>query len=146
LLARIATQLCALPLELVEEIMRPLPVRTVAGVPDFVAGVTIVRGHAVPVVDGARLLGLSSGDAARLLTLKAASRRVALAVDEVIGVRAIARDARRELPPLLGRVRADVVSSIGTLDGELMLVLGAVRVVPEALWAEIDMEEARLER
>lgn len=36
--------------------MRPLPVAAVAGAPDFVAGVAIIRGDAVPVVDAARLL------------------------------------------------------------------------------------------
>ena len=51
LVFRVLTFHCALPLEHVSETMRPLPVEPIAGVISPVAGVAIIRGGPVPVVD-----------------------------------------------------------------------------------------------
>ena len=47
---------CAFPLHHVVEIMRPLPIKSVAGTPGFVRGVSVVRGAPTPVVDLKALL------------------------------------------------------------------------------------------
>jgi len=49
--------MCALPLEEVEETMRPLPVAPVVAAPVFVRGVCLVRGTPAPVMSLAVLLG-----------------------------------------------------------------------------------------
>jgi purine-binding chemotaxis protein CheW len=131
---------CMLPLEHIVETMRPLPVRAVAGAPPCVVGVAIVRGVALPVVDVARLLG-ESGDsgsvssatagARRFVTIRVGDRRVALAVDVVVGVRTLPEGTLREVPPLLRDAGSDAVATIGTLDAELLLVLRAARLVED---------------
>lgn len=78
---------------------------------------------------------LGAGDPAqhrRLITLRAGQRQVALAVEEVLGVRQL--PPGQALPPLLGEASADLVNAIGSLDSELLLVLRSARLVPDALW------------
>ena len=130
LLCRVRTWICALPIGDLVETMRPLPIEPLAGAPRFVRGVSIIRGEPVPVIDGGMLLaGEPLASPGRLVTLRIGARSVALAVDEVIGVRTMS--AATELPPLLQRAGADVVTAIGALDAELLVVLRTARLVPE---------------
>jgi purine-binding chemotaxis protein CheW len=138
LLLRVRSRLCALPLEHVIETMRPRPVSAVVNTSPWVTGLSIIRGAAVPVVDVARLLDPSVGDAgvsdpngaARFVTVRTGDRTVALAVDAVVGVRNLPASALGELPPLLRDVRPDAVAAIGTLDAELLVVLCTAHLVP----------------
>src|SRR5262245_22426163 len=50
-LVRARSWTCALRIEDAIEIMRPLPIQPLAGVPDFVRGLAIVRGKVLPVLD-----------------------------------------------------------------------------------------------
>jgi len=132
--------LCALPLEHVVETMRPLPVEIVGGAPEFVSGLSIIRGVPLPVVDTGSLLGAGESLPTRFVTVKAGKRLVALAVDAVLGLRAISADSLHELPPLLGDARAELITGIGAIDSELLLVLRTARVVPESFWAALELE------
>ncbi|MBI2221351.1 MAG: purine-binding chemotaxis protein CheW [Acidobacteria bacterium] len=137
LVCRVLTRLCALPLGHVSETMRPLPVERVAGVPPAVRGVSIIRGAPVPVVDVAWVLAGKESHATRFVTVNTGDRRVALAVDTVIGVRRIRSEAFDELPPLLRDANTDVVSAIGTLDAQLLVVLRSARLIPEPVWSAL---------
>jgi len=91
LLVRAGTLTCALPLSHVVETMRPLPIEPLANAPAFVRGLSIIRGAPVPVVDlGALLNTPSSRPPPRFVTVRAGERRVALAVDGILGLRDIA--------------------------------------------------------
>lgn len=140
LLCRVQTRLCALPLEHVVETMRPLPFEPVSGTPHFVRGLAIIRGAPIPVVDAAWLLGTEESQPSRFVTLTAGDRRIALAVSGVVGVQSIPTESLQELPPLLQDTAADVISAIGRLDSELLLVLRSARLVPEDLWATLGVE------
>lgn len=131
-------QLCALPLDCVAEIMRPLPVTSLAGTPSFVSGMSVIRGHAIPVVDAGALLGSGEAPApARFVTLKVDGRQVALAVEQVVGIRGLAAESLHGLPQLLSEVGSELVESIGMLDREFLLVLRTARIVPDSVWASL---------
>jgi purine-binding chemotaxis protein CheW len=135
LLCRVAAHLCALPLAGIVEISRPLPIQPIAGVPAFVLGVSMLRGAPAPIVDARALLASEpGGEPKRFVTLRVEARRVGLAVDDVLGIRDLPVDAARELPPLLRSVSRELVSAIGELDAELLLVLDAARLLSEP-WA-----------
>ena len=82
---------CAVPVEHVLETMRPLPVQPLRGAPDFVLGVSTIRGVPTPVVDlGHLLFGPLAGSApAGFVALRLATRRAVLAVDRIVGVRTL---------------------------------------------------------
>jgi purine-binding chemotaxis protein CheW len=133
---------CALPIALVIETMRPLPVqpldRARARAPEAVLGAAIIRGLPTPVVDASQLLGAAGGaPAGRFVILGVDGRRVALAVTSVQGVRGLGEGSFAALPPLLAQADGRAVAAIGALDQELMVLLGGARVVPESVFAAL---------
>jgi purine-binding chemotaxis protein CheW len=142
LICRVGPVLCALPIVHVVETMRPLAVDGLPGMPSYVAGVTIVRGGPVPVVVAGRLFGAEESAPERLVVMRAGPRKIGLAVDDVLGVRSFAGDLLQRLPPLFGAEAGEAVSGIGTLDGDLMVVLQAARMVPDEVFAALDRESA----
>lgn len=142
LLCRAGTVLCALPVACVIETMRPLSFDMLPGSPHFVVGMAIVRGAPLPVIVVSRLFDKEEKRPERLVIARVGSRCVGLAVDEVIGVRALAAETLQELPPLLRDASQEAVAGIGTLDGELLVVLKAARIVPAEVFAIAETEAA----
>ncbi len=139
LLCQVGLLVCALPLEHVSETMRPLPVEPISGTAPFIAGVSIVRGGPVPVVDLARLLGTASDELrTRLVVVRVGERNAALLVGRVIGVRSLESSTLSELPPLLRSASAEVVTAVGSLDARLLLLLETSRMLPDPSWANLD--------
>jgi purine-binding chemotaxis protein CheW len=130
--------LCALPIEHAIEIMRALPVEQLAGAPPYVRGLSIIRGAPTPIVDVGLVVGGALTHAARLVAVRAAQRTIALAVDEVIGITAIAADDLGQLPPLLSDAATDTVAAIAARDGELLVFLRTGRLVPDDVFARLD--------
>ena len=142
LIFRTGAHVCALPVSKLVETLRPVPVKPLAGVPAAVRGVAIVRGAPVPVLDLAALLG-GEGSCSRFVIVRTGEEhRIALAVDEVLGIRSIDPTLWSELPPLLRDACPGVVESIGTLDREALLVLGTGALVPDGVWESIARQEA----
>ena len=139
LVCRNGAVLYAVPLRSVVETMRPQPVVALEGLPAFLLGVATIRGAPVPVVDLACMTG-SSGQrlSKRFVTLDLNGRCVAIAVDDVLGVRQIQASMLGALPPLLSDLDEGAVSSVATLDDGLLLVLHAARLLTDAAWAAIE--------
>jgi purine-binding chemotaxis protein CheW len=131
-----------LPLGHVLEIMRALPLTPIATAPRYVRGLSIIRGKPLPVVDLGMLLDEQPSLTTRLVSVMTGGRSLALAVESVEGVRAIGREMMDELPPLLRDGASDMISSIGTADAELLLLLLAWRLVPDAVFELLRTEAA----
>ncbi len=144
LLCRSGQRLYALPLIHVQEIMRALPVDPVPAMPDFLLGLALIRGAAVPVVDCARLIGAGTpAQVSRYVALAVGERQLALAVDAVVGVRMLSAAMLADIAPLLDGADAGLVQAIATQDAELLMVLQASRLVPETLWEALAAREDR---
>jgi purine-binding chemotaxis protein CheW len=149
LLCRIGSRIGAVAVKDVRETMRPLPIEPLTGTPPFVLGVAIVRGSAVPVIDAGRLLDpsalpsatITSPSTARFVSLELGDRTAVLAVDAVLDVRSLAAGILAQIPPLLGAGK-ELVSIVGALDTQLLLVLEAARLVPDSVWSEIKAPRA----
>jgi purine-binding chemotaxis protein CheW len=139
LLVRAGGALCAIPLHHVVETMRPLPTTELAGAPPFLAGVAVIRGEAVPVVELRRFLG-PSGEATvpstRFVVVRAGARRFALAVEAVVATAELATSGATPLP-LLGEACRSAIESVGALDDELLMILSVARVVPAEVWSAL---------
>ena len=146
LICRCGSYLCGLPLARVVETMRPLPIQSLLDAPAFIKGVAVIRGVALPVVDAAALTGGSaSTDVQRLVTVKVAEgRQASVAVDAVLGIRAIDAGGVAAMPPLLRNAHAEVVSALGVLDAGLLLFLETARLIPDAVWRELATRGAAL--
>jgi purine-binding chemotaxis protein CheW len=130
-----------MPLQDVLEVMRMLPIEQLSGAPSYVRGLCIIRGSPVPVVDTGLLIGDQVTRPERLVAISIGGRSVALAVEEVVGIRAIGVGASEQLPPLLRDAAVEAVAAIGTLDAELLLFLRTARIVPEDLLSRLDALE-----
>ena len=132
LLVRSGARLCALPVADVVETMRRLQVAPLAGTPSFVDGVAVVRGEPAPVVNLDRILGGGGGDvagrAARFVRVRCGARAALLAVDEVLGVRALSVEGA---PPLLSAAAHAAVEAVAAADGSLLVLLRSARLVPD---------------
>jgi purine-binding chemotaxis protein CheW len=143
LLVRSGRRMLALPIAHVAETMRPLAVDALPGLPPFVRGLAVIRGVPTPVVDLAAFLGEPPAAAGRFVALRLGDRQVAVSVDEVIGMARLPRVDRQPLPPLLDGAAADAVEWLALLDGALVLVLRAARIVPDEVWMAVETEAAR---
>ena len=137
LLVRCRAWLCALPLAEVIETLRPLPLQPVAGAPAFVRGLSLVRGELVPVVELALLLGAEGGAPGRLVVVRAATRRLALAVDAVLRIVPHEQLPSRSVAPLLSKALPAQVTALAVLDGAALAVLESTSVLPEEAWATL---------
>jgi purine-binding chemotaxis protein CheW len=142
LLCQIGVRLCAVPLAHVSETMRPLPIEPLADMPPFVMGLAIIRARPVPVLDAGRLVGAPCLSPSRFVTIRTGERVSALAVDAVLGVRVLPPGSIAAAPRLLGEANAELVTAMGALDGELLLVLEAARLVPESVWGGVEAARA----
>ena len=133
LFCRTGSCLAAFPVESVAETMRPVRAEPLAGQPSFVLGIALIRGQPTPVIDAGELVsGVRQSHPTRYVTLKLGQRRVAVAVDAVIGARRLS--GLTDLPPLLQRPS---FTSLGKTDDDLLVVLSAARMVPDAVWDAI---------
>ena len=134
LLFRVRSRLCALPIAHVLETMRPLPIEHVASAPDFVLGVSLIRGLPTPVVDAGALIGATEpADFKRYVSLRSGEAGVALAVEEVLGVRELPPASLKRLPPLLREASVEILSALGALDTELLTTLKLARTLTDKI-------------
>lgn len=138
LLCRAGSILCALPVAHVTEIMRMLPLEQIADAPEYVLGLSVVRGVPVPVVDVGVIVCGKKSPPTRLVAIKAEKRAIALAVDAVLSLIPIGADALGELPPLLQDGGAEAIAGVGARDSELLLTLRTGRLIPDDVLARLN--------
>lgn len=141
LLCRAASHHFALPMQHVVETMRMLPVEPVAGCPPIVCGLSVIRGVPTPVIDAALLFDDQPGERGRLVTLRTGKRTIALAMQAVVGVWERADDELDDLPPLLGN--AEAIAGLTTLDRQLVFLLCAARIIPDAILDPLNVAGAQ---
>jgi purine-binding chemotaxis protein CheW len=129
LVLRAGAHRVAFPAGAVVEVLRVLPLRPVAGAPGFVEGLCRIRGMPVPVVDLACLLSGTAGTGAMLVSLRTGTGGVAVRVDRVEGIARLDPAAAVALPSLASTARPDLVETVARLDGDLLLVLRAARIL-----------------
>ncbi|WP_431101973.1 chemotaxis protein CheW [Roseateles noduli] len=131
LVCRVHARLCGLPLDAIEETLRPQPLRPLASPVVHVQGLARIRGDWLPVVELAGLLGLEPAPPRRYVIVRAGGRRVALAVTEVLGLQALPADEVRALPPLLRDREHGAIAALAERDNDLIAVLDQARLLPE---------------
>ena len=135
LIVRMGTRICALPLGAVKEVMRPLAIEPISGMPPFVLGLSLIRGSPAPVVALVRFFDeFSDEPITRFVVLQVGQRVVALAVGGVAGIHELQLPQLQDMPPLLRDAHADAIEAIGRLDEQLLIVLNTGNILPEAAY------------
>jgi purine-binding chemotaxis protein CheW len=112
------------------EVMRPLPVVPIAAAPACVLGMCVMRGQPVAVVDAGALLVGQACDPTRFVATRAGERRIALAVDAVLGTVDLEEGRAAELPSLLDGA-STAVAAVAALDRQFLLLLQTARILPD---------------
>jgi purine-binding chemotaxis protein CheW len=131
LLCRVGTRCCGIPLAYATETMRTANLIPLDDAEGLVIAAAMIHGDLVPVVDTGALFGEPQTDPQRLVSISVGDRRVAISVDEVIGVSTIADGVANELPPLLCDAVDKAVRAIDVRDGEFLFRLEASRLIPD---------------
>jgi purine-binding chemotaxis protein CheW len=134
LLVRVAGRICAIPVAHVLETMRPLAIDSLTGLPSWISGVSVIRGAPTPVVSLSALFGETGAPPGRFVVARAGERRIALAVDTVLGVFNLAQDTVGPLPPLVQHAAGDAIGALGSIDKELLLILNSAKMMPDEVW------------
>ena len=136
LVFRAGSRLYAMPLESVVEVM-PVPrYRFVLGAPAFVLGVTVLRGEVAPVVDLSRLVSGEASEPTRAIVLRVGQRLVTVVVEGIDSCVALPGSELRSMPPLLSGADSGA-AELRLLDGQLLVVLEAARLLSESLQASL---------
>jgi purine-binding chemotaxis protein CheW len=89
------------------------------------------------VVSLATLFTGHDGPPTRFVVVRVGERRVALAVDAVLGVFKLDLATAHALPPLAQDADADTLQAIGALDAHLLFVLNSTCLVPDEVWQRL---------
>jgi purine-binding chemotaxis protein CheW len=91
------------------------------------------------------MLGERGVVATRWITVRAGARVVALSVADVIGMRRLAQiETDASVPPLLANAARGAIDALAVLDGELLVVLRAARLLNDEVWASIERSTPEL--
>jgi purine-binding chemotaxis protein CheW len=125
----------AIPSRFVRELVPIESMAAVPGLPRYWRGIAAARGQLIGVVDVRRLLGgaaAEGGPASRMLVLGTERAELALAVDTVDGLTAIAEASLRPLPERAGSVGGGLLR--GITDDGFVLIDGARLLADERLF------------
>jgi purine-binding chemotaxis protein CheW len=132
----------------VQEIRGYDAVTRIANTPDFIKGVTNLRGTIVPIVDLRIKFGLGQPtyDAFTVvIVLNVGARVVGIVVDSVSDVLALAAEQIRPAPEFSSTLNTEYVTGLGTIEERMLILIDIERLLvsPDlGLADEEDIEDA----
>lgn len=129
---RVSSEIYAINIMDIKEIIKPREVTEVPRAPAFVSGVLSLRGIIIPIFNMRLRLGLPAVEKSareRIIVLKRADEFFGILVDEVIQVVRIAAASIEKPPAVLDDIDRDFVSGIGRFEGQMLIVLNQEKIL-----------------
>jgi len=130
----------------VQEIRSYETVTRIANAPDFVKGVTNLRGVIVPIVDlrlKFRIGGVRYDEqTAAVIILNVAGRVVGIVVDGVSDVLTLTGDGIKPAPEFGVSVSTEYLTGLGSVEGRMLILIDIVRLMTSAEMALVEPEPA----
>ena len=123
---RVADQEYAFRIEQIREIVIPDRVTRIPQVPDYVEGVSNLRGTIIPIINLRRLFDLGSkekDDETRTIVTNVGSRTIGCTVDSVTQVMRIAPEQIQSAPDIVKSEGATYISGFAKIDTRLVVLL-----------------------
>jgi purine-binding chemotaxis protein CheW len=117
---RVASETYAMPVQDVVEVADLGQLRVVPGARPELLGVRSIRGHILPVVDLALLLGIRRSTPQRLLVAEVAGQRACFAVDEVTEV--------AEMSAPTEETDSDLLAGAALAGGDLVGIIDVAKI------------------
>lgn len=116
----------------VKEILKPLEITPVPRTPDYLEGVTSLRGEIIPVFDLKKRLGLESikeERKRRILILSVRNETMGALIDKVSGVVKLRRDSIEPPPTIITGTEADFLEGVSRIDDKFIGLLNIEEVM-----------------
>lgn len=116
----------------VQEIRNYDRVTRIANTPDFIRGVTNLRGVIVPIIDLRIKFALESttiGDSTVVIVVNLANRVVGIVVDGVSDVLSLTTDQIRPAPEFSPTLSTEYMIGLGTLDDQMLILVDIERLL-----------------
>ncbi len=128
---RIGSELYALDIMCIREIIQPQKLTPVPKAPPFIEGVINLRGAVIPVVDLRKRFDQSfePGRKNRVIICSLSGKVIGLIVDEVTEVRPFTRQEIQPAPQYMKGSDADFFIGVCRVHGELMMILNLERIL-----------------
>lgn len=128
----LGTELYAIDIFRVHEIIRQREITKVPGSPYHMKGLINLRGKTIPVVDFAGVLGVdanSDSENSRIIVVETPNGNVGLIVDEVKEVITFAVADVEDAPAVITETGSDAVNGVAKQDGKLITMVDLDRAL-----------------
>jgi len=141
---RLGAEEYAIDILKVQEIRGYDQVTRIANTPEFIKGVTNLRGTIVPIVDLRIKFALGKieyNEFTVTIILNVANRVVGIVVDSVSDVISLLPDQIRPAPEFGGVLETSYIRGLAQLDGRMIIVTDIERLITSNEMALVDIEE-----
>ncbi|MFD1417000.1 chemotaxis protein CheW [Oceanobacillus jeddahense] len=129
---RLKEQTFAVHVQQIVSIERALSLTQVPRTPDFLKGVTEMRGVMTPIIDLRERLelgGVEITDQTRTLVVQVEDMQIGMAVDQATEVKDIPASLIKPAPKLVGEINDTFLLGVATIDDELILLLDLEQII-----------------
>lgn len=123
---RVSSEIYAINIMAIKEIIKPREVTEIPRAPDFVAGVLSLRGIIIPIFNMRLRLGLPEAEKSgkeRIIVVSRGEEFMGILVDEVTQVVRIVSATIEKPPAVLDGIDRDFVSGIGRFNNQMLILL-----------------------
>ena len=116
----------------VESIIKTQPIACVPHAPDFVEGVTNLRGSVLTVIDLRKRFGLKKqaiSQDSRIVVVAIGNVKIGMIVDSVSEVLRIPQDAIEPPPPMVTTIESMFITGIAKIESRLVIMLDLQKIL-----------------
>ncbi len=118
----------------VREILRINNISPVPGAPEYIVGITNIRGNVVSVIDGRRRINLSSteySDLSRMIVMESEDDIVAVVVDKVVNIIDLPESSIESNPKLHKGDNSKYITGVITHSDDLIIILDSEKFITD---------------
>jgi len=130
----LANEQYGLDIASVESIIKMQPITSMPQAPDFIEGVSNLRGYVLPVIDLRKRFGLPAVEATkdtRIVVVYMGSAKVGMIVDGVSQVLRISGEAVEPPPSMITTVNSAFIKGIAKIEDQLVILLDLEKVLSQ---------------
>lgn len=124
----------------VQEIIPMAKTTKLPEAPDFVEGITNLRGRIIPIIDLKKRFQMGASELTsdtRSVVVEVAGQTVGIIVDEVSEVLRLPMESIEPPPVAIGGITAEYLTGVGKLDERLLILLDMDKILTEKEQAEL---------
>ena len=129
-----------IPIEQVHEITRPGEITRLPGMPEFVEGITNLRGNVIPIMDLKKRFSLGTTekqDTTRVIVANFEQQKCGVIVDDVLEIIPVLAADIEAAPSFAGGVASNYIIGIGKVGERLIIALDIQKILTEREESEL---------